>query len=384
MTFVPNNRSHEKDLDVTTLKNQRVLCVDDSRAILAFLSALFEPEGATVDEATTGEQALARHATDGPYQLILLDILLPDIDGMDVLRRMRERDQDSTIVILTGVGGVSSATRAMQDGADGYVEKQYLAGREGEPEFFYALKQALEHRAGYVAQRKLYELRTQFYSMVTHDLRNPAGTVLGLLKLVLAGKGGALTPQQEKMLMTANSAATKFVNLITNYLDYAKIEAGYLRLEKTPTDLAKLVERSVEQADVLASVKKLTLTVEAPSSPLMVTVDAEKLEQVFDNLISNAIKYTPDGGRVTVTLEREGDVAVFSVTDTGPGISADELETLFTKYTRLAGPSTSHEVGTGLGLAIVKEIVDAHAGSVQARSTVGEGSTFLIRIPLTA
>ena len=358
--------------------------MDDSRAILAFLSALFEPEGATVDEAATGEQALAQHATNGPYQLILLDILLPDIDGMDVLRRMRERDQDATIVILTGVGGVSSATKAMQDGADGYVEKQYLAGRGGEPEFFYALKQALEHRAGYVAQRKLYELRTQFYSMVTHDLRNPAGTVLGLLNLVLGGKTGPLTAQQEKLLTTAKSAATKFVNLITNYLDYAKIEAGYLQLTKGEVNLAELVQRSVQQAEVTAAVKNLTVAVDISVPSLRATIDAEKMEQVFDNLISNAIKYTPDGGRVTVALKRDGDVAVFSVTDTGRGIPENQLDALFNKYTRLVGPSATNEVGTGLGLAIVKEIVEAHGGSVGAQSKEGVGSIFSVRIPLAA
>ncbi|HXC25841.1 MAG TPA: hybrid sensor histidine kinase/response regulator [Gemmatimonadaceae bacterium] len=371
-------------LDVTTLQNQRVLCVDDSRAILAFLSALLTPEGATVDEVINGEDAIARHATGGPYHLILLDILLPDIDGMDVLRRIRERDQDCTIVILTGVGGVSSATKAMQAGADGYIEKQYLAGRGGEPEFFYALKQALEHRAGYVAQRKLHELRTQFYSMVTHDLRNPAGTVLGLLKAVLDGKAGPLTPRQEHLLATARSAATKFVNLITNYLDYSTIEAGYLRLTKTPTDLTKLVLRSVQQAEILATAREQKLFVEVPETPLMASADAEKLEQIFDNLISNAIKYTPDTGRITVSLHHDGDDAVFSVADTGNGISPDQVEKLFTKYTRLSGPAITNEVGTGLGLAIVKEIVEAHGGSVTAQSTAGAGSTFIARIPLTA
>ena len=117
------------------------------------------------------------------------------------------------------------------------------------------------------------------------------------------------------------SAATKFVNLITNYLDYSTIEAGYLRLTKAPTDLTKLVLRSVQQAEILATAREQKLFVEVPETPLMASADAEKLEQIFDNLISNAIKYTPDAGRITVSLQRDGDAAVFSVTDTGHGIS---------------------------------------------------------------
>jgi signal transduction histidine kinase len=370
-------------MDVTNFQGRRILCVDDSRAILAFLGALLTPCGATVDEAFTGEEALVRQGDGAPYDLILLDIYLPDIDGIEVLRRIRARDQDSAVVMLTGVGGVASATEAMQAGADGYVEKQYLADREGELEFFYALQQALEHRAGYVAQRELHELRTQFYSMVTHDLRNPAGTVQGLLKLVLAGKAGALAPKQEELLTVANRAATKFVNLITNYLDYSKIEAGYLQLAKAPANIADIVMRSVQQAEVHAAAKEQTFLTDFPDPLIVGNVDADRLEQVFDNLISNAIKYTPDKGRITVSLRRDGQDALFSVSDTGYGIPADQLGSLFTKYTRLSGPGTAREVGTGLGLAIVKEIVEAHGGSVTAQSNGnGEGSAFTARIPL--
>jgi len=368
------------------LTNKNVLSIDDSRAIRAFVSSLVSNAGARIAEAGTGieaidlvasEQAQGRH-----FDLILLDLVLPDIDGLEVLRRIRERDKDSAVVVLTGAGGVASATSAMQHGADGYVEKQYVTKVGGEPEFFYSLKQAMEHRAGYVARRQLDELRTDFYSMITHDLRNPAGTVLGLIKLLLAGKAGPLAPRQEEMLRLAQRSGEKFVSLITNYLDYSKIEAGYLKVVPAETDIASLLRSSAVQAELMAEAKNIALKLNVPPGPLRVCVDADKIEQVFDNLISNAIKYTPDHGSITVTLQQSERDVIVHVADTGAGIPKDQVGSLFTKYHRVPG-SERQATGTGLGLLIVKEIVEAHRGTVSVISDgiPGHGSTFTVWLP---
>jgi len=369
--------------DPVAFDQKRILTVDDSRAIRAFLSALLGGAGAIVDEAADGREALERHAQEPPYDLILLDLLLPDADGMDILRELRRRDHRSAIVVLTGVGGVASATSAMQAGSDGYIEKQYLTGQGGEPEFFYALRQAIAHREGIVAQQQLQKLKTDFYSMVTHDLRNPAGTVLGLLQLVLAGKGGPLTERQQQLLTVARDSATKFVHLITNYLDYSAIDAGYLTLQRESVDLAALASRSVQQANVHADAKGQTLRIDGADTPLVADVDSRKMEQVVDNLLSNAIKYTPDGGNIIVWLRRDGPSAVISVSDTGQGIPQDRLGTLFTKYGRVNSAANNKIVGTGLGLVITKEIVEAHDGTIEVESSE-HGTTFTVRIPVGA
>ena len=366
------------------LIDKRVLSIDDSRAIRAFVSTLLQHAGAQVDEAGNGLDAITKATSSHPkYDLILLDLVLPDIDGIEVLRRIRKHDTDSTIVVLTGAGGVASATTAMQHGADGYVEKQYLTKVGGEPEFFYALQQAMEHRAGLVARQQLDQLRTDFYSMVTHDLRNPAGTVLGFIKLLLAEKAGPLQPRQDELLRMAQRSAEKLVSQITNYLDYSKIEAGYLRVAPTDTDVTAIVRESAAQAGVLADAKGQKLDLSVPESPIMGYLDGDKLEHVFDNLISNAIKYTPEKGVITMSLRRDDGEAVFEIRDTGSGIPREQLKAIFTKYHRI--DSTHRTQGTGLGLLIVKEIVEAHGGvvAVDSDGTPGKGSTFTVRLPLS-
>ena len=276
---------------VDRLKGQRVLTVDDSRAIRAFLQELLEENVASVVVAADAAETRAVFGTGGTFDLVLLDLLLPDADGMDLLRELRGLDPDCAIVMITGAGGVNSATAAVLEGADGYIEKQHLTTAGENAQFFYALAQAIEHRAGVVAGRRLESMKADFYSMVTHDLRNPAGNVLVSLKMLLAGKAGPLEPKQASLAQLAFRSAEKFVRLINDYLDYAKIDAGYLQLDVAEADLAAVVRSSVEQARTQADVKQQTITLETPES-IPAQIDARKIEQVLDNLISNAIKYT--------------------------------------------------------------------------------------------
>ena len=370
---------------VDRLAGQRVLTVDDSRAIRAFLLELLEPHVQSVVAAADAAEARAVVGNGGLFDLVLLDLVLPDADGMSLLRELRAIDKDCAIVMITGAGGVQSATAAVLEGADGYIEKQHLTTAGENAQFFYALAQAIEHRAGVVAARRLESMKADFYSMVTHDLRNPAGNVLVSLKLLLAGKAGPLQPRQEAIAQLAYRSAEKFVSLINDYLDYAKIDAGYLRLDPEETDLAAVARSSVEQARMQADIKRQTVTLEAPES-IPAFLDATKLEQVLDNLISNSIKYTPEGGTIAVVITVDAGAAHITVSDDGVGISADQLGHLFAKYHRVPGQKTASIQGTGLGLLIIKEIVEAHGGSVGATSegVSGKGSTFIVDIPLRA
>ncbi len=368
---------------VDRLKGQRVLTVDDSRAIRAFLQEILEPHVSSVVVAADGAETRSRFGSGGSFDLVLLDLLLPDVDGMDLLRELRALDPDCAIVLITGAGGVNSATAAVLEGADGYIEKQHLTTAGENAQFFYALAQAIEHRAGVVAARRLESMKADFYSMVTHDLRNPAGNVLVALKMLLAGKAGPLEPKQTSLAQLAFRSAEKFVGLINDYLDYAKIDAGYLRLDVAKADLSAVVRSSVEQARTQADVKQQTITLIAPES-IPAVIDARKMEQVLDNLISNAIKYTPDQGKISVHVSVLGDHAIVSVADTGGGIAADQLGHLFSKYHRVPGQSTADIQGTGLGLLIIKEIMTAHGGTVSAESqgVPGKGSVFTLGLPL--
>jgi len=365
-------------------QGKRILTVDDSITIRAFLQRLLSEQGATVDAATTGEEALAYCRLGHKYDLIILDLLLPDTDGIEVLREIRQTNDETAIVMLTGVGGVKSAITAVQHGADGYLEKHDLNVGGDHAEFFYALTQALQRRAGLVAQKQLSQVRADFYSMVTHDMRNPAAATLMALDLLLSDYAESLTPQQVELLNMARDAARKLLNLINDYLDFAKIEAGYLKLERQNVDLRGVVEEGIRLGQVQAQSKNQTVTVDLPPQPVYASVDPERIRQVVDNLFSNAVKYTPEGGQITVRLRAEDKFAVLRVSDTGQGISKAQMEVLFTKYQRLPGETTRRIRGTGLGLFIVKQTVEAHGGAVWAESegVPGNGSTFVVKLPL--
>jgi signal transduction histidine kinase len=368
------------------LNGKRVLIVDDSATIRKYLANLLTKNGAeAIAEASTGQETIARFESGEPCDLLLLDLMLPDLDGLQVLQKVRQSNDQCAIVMVTGTGGIKTATTAVSQGADGYIDKQALTIGSDPADFYLALEQALERRAGLYAQKELQDFKADFYSMVTHDLRNPAGIIVLSTDMLLRGEAGPLNAEQTEVLAIANNAGRKLLNLINTYLDFAKIDAGYLRLEIGEVELSNLVEASAQLARIQANSKSQTLVLDLPEHPVPALADAERLKQVLDNLISNAIKYSLPGGRITVQLRvnAEASEATFRIIDTGAGIAADQLPNLFAKYHRLPGQSTKAIAGTGLGLLIVKEIVTAHGGAVSAESE-GEnrGATFVVTLPL--
>lgn len=364
------------------LKDKNVLTVDDSRTIRIFVKALLQSQGAKVTEASGGQQAIELCQTN-KYDLILLDLVMPNVDGLQVLRELRQNNQETTVVMLTGSGNIKSAIKAVQEGADGYIEKQDISLDSDYTEFVYGLEQAMERRAGLIAQQQLEQIKGDFYAMVTHDLRSPTSTIhLALQMLQEQDMVGPLNQEQEKIIEVITKATNTLNGLINDYLDFAKIDAGYLRLEWRTSNLPPILQSSVHLAQMQAKAKSQTLILDCPDK-LHAVVDARRIKQVFDNLISNAIKYTPRRGKIKVQLSQQQRQVIFKVQDTGYGIPAKQLPSLFAKYHRLPGEATRGIRGSGLGLLIVKEIVEAHHGSVKAESAgKGKGSTFTATIPL--
>lgn len=366
--------------------DKQILAVDDSVAIRNYLRSLLTRQGAHVDITGMGAEGVTM-SQENQYDLILLDLMLPDISGLDVLQSIRKEDDAVTVVILTGAGGVKTAISAVQHGADAYLEKQDIASADGLDEFFYTLKQAMERRAGVVAQKQLMQIKSDFYSMVTHDLRNPAGYIqiaVQMLEMMLINPVDTDLEERDELIEIIKQSANKMLGLITDYLDFSKIEAGYLKLKPDWAELTAMAEKCVHLAKIQIHARHQTLEMDLPADPIQAWVDVKMLRQVLDNLLSNAIKYTPEGGTITLHLSTDGEQAVFEVRDTGMGIPPDQIPALFAKYHRVPGESSNIQ-GTGLGLMIVKEIVMAHDGTVSAFSegVPGKGTTFRVQIPLT-
>ena len=236
--------------------------------------------------------------------------------------------------------------------------------------------------------RKLDGMKDDFLSTVSHELRTPLTSITGYLKLLTNGTGGPLTELQKEFSTTALRNAERLALLVNNLLDLSRLESGRNKLAPSTVAAGKLLDDSVVIIKNLADQKKIILLRQpVPAPELMLTVDTEKIIRCLVNFLSNAIKFTPEGGTICVGA-REGmhvglNGVFLSVQDTGIGIPKDDLERVFDKFFQVDNTATRKANGTGLGLAIVKEIVQAHGGDVWAESEEGRGSTFQIFLPST-
>jgi two-component system phosphate regulon sensor histidine kinase PhoR len=229
--------------------------------------------------------------------------------------------------------------------------------------------------------KELDKMKSEFIAMVTHELRAPIAAVEQLLTVILNKMAGEVTQKQEQLLSRAKERTRGLLNLIRDLLDLSKIEAGKMVQYKEPLNLQEVIQRVVDLMKAEAENKKIDLEFSPPSQNSLIHADRNSMEGIFTNLISNGIKYTPEGGKVWITLGEEGDFVKASVSDTGIGIKKEDLPRIFDKFYRVKTTETRQIVGTGLGLSIVKSIVDAHLGTISVESEEGGGTIFTVLFP---
>jgi PAS domain S-box-containing protein len=229
--------------------------------------------------------------------------------------------------------------------------------------------------------KELDKMKSEFIAMVTHELRAPIAAVEQQLTVILNKMAGELTEKQEQLLSRAKQRTNGLLDLIKDLLDLSKIEAGKMVQYKEPLLLQEVIQRVVDLMRAEAENKKIEIQFSAPPKLSLINADRNSMEGIFTNLISNAIKYTPEGGKVWVTLGEEGGFVKATVSDTGIGIKKGDLPRIFDKFYRVKTTETRQIVGTGLGLSIVKSIVDAHLGSISVESEEGNGTTFTVLLP---
>ncbi len=227
------------------------------------------------------------------------------------------------------------------------------------------------------AEKELDQLKDDFLQSLTHDLRSPMTAVRGYLQVLAEEMAGPINAEQKKMLHIMENASTKLLHIVSNLLDTAKMSAGKLRLTLAESNLRQMVPNTVEIFHTEAAKKKITLTLDMPDQMPTIKVDPTMMERVLINLIGNAIKFTPEGGFVTVKFTDLSDRIQGQVTDTGIGFPSEFMSRVFKKFEQVSGTRG----GTGLGLAICKFIVDAHYGEINVRSKAGEGTTFTFTVP---
>ncbi len=232
--------------------------------------------------------------------------------------------------------------------------------------------------------RKLNTLKNQFLGIAAHDLRNPIGIIMSYSDFLLEELEGELNDDQKHMLETIESSSEFMLHLLEELLDITAMESGKLRLESQKTDLLGLIRLNANLNGVIAAKKNIAIRVEWFEPIPEIWIDAHKIEQVMNNLISNAVKFSLPGTTVSVNIFLSGDHVTIAIVDQGPGIPAHELDQLFKPFQRTSVRSTGGEKSTGLGLSIVRNIILGHRGKIWVDSKVGVGSTFYFSLPVKA
>lgn len=230
--------------------------------------------------------------------------------------------------------------------------------------------------------REVVRLKDEFVGLISHELRTPLSSILGYLELLRDDDEHPLSEEQLQYLGVAERNAHRLLRLVSDLLFTAQVESGRFPIESRRVSLAPIITAAVETARPMADTAHIELTAELPPGDALVTGDPVRLGQAVDNLVSNAIKFTGSGGKVTVALSTDDSSAEVTVTDTGLGIAADELDQLFSRFFRASTATRNAVPGVGLGLTITKAIVTAHDGTMGVESEEGVGTRFRMRLPL--
>lgn len=471
----------------------RILVVDDEERLRQVCKRVLEPLGHVMSEAPDGLQGLEAIERDNP-DLVLVDLMMPHMDGMEFLSAAREKHPDLTFVVITGYATLEKAVEAMKQGADDFLAKPFkpqelrlvvdrvlkkvrtvqdmaieksrtrvlvnsmtngvlVVDDEGQvalmnpslaqltgwqdsdptglhisqaipcPEVAQALESIISsqlediqpadcqitlgseadpvhlqvHCAPFVdgrghlvgalavfdditALKRLDQLKSEVVSMVAHEIASPLSSVLSQLETILTGVAGELSDKQRHLISRGAARVEGIINLSKDLLDLAKIDAGTLG-DIELVNLEALLKEAVDINSARAEDKRQTLELRLEDNLPSVYGVGRGLLEVFMNLISNAVKYTPDEGEVTVSARALDDGVEVSVADTGFGLTPEDQERVFQRFYRVKDAQTRQIVGTGLGLPIVKKVVEDHDGNIVVESAPGKGSTFTVRLP---
>ncbi|MCF7855258.1 MAG: response regulator [Candidatus Pacebacteria bacterium] len=334
-----------------------------------------------VEKAEDGKGALAI-LNERPPDLLLLDHKLPDITGLEILDKLNRGESPETLTIMiTAYASLETAVTATKRGAFDFLAKPFTP-----TELKSAVRKATRHLVLQREARRLAEekrqIRFQFISVLTHEMKAPLGAVEGYLRIMKERAAGDDPAVYDQMLDRSLVRLEGMRKLIFDLLDMTAIESGQRKRELQTIDLKEAAERAVETFLPEAEKRDITLELHAPDSLLM-TADRSELDIVLNNLVSNAIKYNKDGGRVDVTLSSENNHANIEVKDTGIGMKPENAEKLFKDFVRIKNSRTRRILGSGLGLSTVKKIANLYNGDATVHSEEDVGSTFIVTLQRT-
>jgi signal transduction histidine kinase len=360
----------------SSFENALILSVDDNEASRYTIGRTLRGAGFRVIEAGTGAEALRRAQVDAP-DLILLDVKLPDIDGFEVSRRLKADPATASIPVLQITATYSTTehwAEALNAGADGYLT------HPAEPIVLIAtIRALLRARAAERALREANRLKDDFLATLSHELRTPLNAIVGWAHVLRTPNlDPAVTARAVESIQRNAEAQTR---LVADILDVSRIVTGKLRIDSRRVELARVVEAALETVRPSAVARQVTLE-SALDAEAVVQGDPSRLQQIAWNLLTNAVKFTPAGGTVRVTVHRRASNVQFVVEDTGIGIDPAFIPFVFDRFRQADASMTRTVSGLGLGLALVNDLVQMHGGTVRAESEgTDKGSRLTVLLP---
>jgi signal transduction histidine kinase len=366
-----------------------VLIVEDSSSDIQLLSDILMSRGHRVCAAQDGPTALSLLHTDLP-DLILLDITMPVMNGYEVCRRLKadKQTQHIPVIFISGLTDPDDIVRAFDVGGVDYITKPFkiseVLARVASQLTLVSQRKQIEALREQDRQyfESLDRMKNEFIRTATHDLRNPINVIVGYAGMLAEVK--AAPPDQlllQQAVQGIEDSLQKMQNLVTDMLNLVQMEA---RTTPSMSDipLVEFLQQCIKDFEPVAQQKGIGLKVSSPPKEVVIPLDPDRMQRVVDNLMSNAIKYTPEGGQIEIAIQVNAEQAVIRITDTGLGIPKDDIPHLFEPFFRVNATTHRGIEGTGLGLSIVKKVIEQHNGQIDVESVLGEGSVFSITLPL--
>ena len=369
-----------------------ILVIDDEVGMREGCRRALAPKGFYVETAEHGVEGLQK-VREGSFDLVLLDVMMPGMSGLEVLDRIRDHDPNIVCVMITGFATVDLAAQAMKQGARDFLPKPFSSD-----ELLEVVQRGLDERRRLLAQRqqreqaedavqiermrqdaaKLDAIESRFMLVIVHQLRNPAGVLKNYVQLMRAGYVD--DDEWDEYLEKLDQRAGQLLGMLDDLLELAHLKEISTTSKLQPVDAADVLDSVV--ADLLPEVeaKGLDLRVQIEARPAILAKSGH-LRSLWKHLIDNAVRYTPNG-QITVVLDEQDGSLVTSVADTGIGVSTDEVARIFEQFYRSDSARVESELGTGLGLPIVDQVVKIYQGTIQVDSVSGQGSIFHINLPL--
>lgn len=333
----------------------------------------------TIDEAGTGREAIAKIDNLKP-DIALLDNKLPDIEGVEVLDYIKKQQLDIIVVMITSFASLELAVKATKNGAYDFIPKPFTSQD---------LRSSIENISKHIFLKRMTarlnesakHIRFQFLSVLSHELKTPLNAIEGYLNMMSEQQFGDNISSYKEIIERSLLRLKGMRGLIMDMLDLTKVESGKPTQKIIELDLTTIAQRAIDTIKPIAIQKDVDVYLNTKEQ-FIINADEEDIEIIFNNLLSNAVKYNKKGGRVDCYIQKEANNIKITVSDTGIGMTEEEMQHLFKDFSRIKNPKTKNITGSGLGLSIVKKITELYKGNVSVKSIPEKGTTFSVILPV--